>query len=97
MLPDFYRLEANHETAKNEGLADDNTTINLLKLRCLRSMKSILEDFSVISGLICNYDKTVIMPINPVNEPLLQEIRDLGFSISYSFNPNKRGIPAATK
>ena len=74
MLPDFFRLEANCETTKNEGLADDNTTITLLKLSCLRSMKSILEDFSVISGLVCNYDKTVIMPINPVNEPLLQEI-----------------------
>ena len=59
MLPDFYRLEANRETTKNEGLADDNTTITLLKLSCLRSMKSILEDFSGISGLICNYDKTV--------------------------------------
>ena len=85
MLPDFFRLEANRETTKNEGLADDSTTITLLKLSCLRSMKSILEDFSVISGLVCNYDKTAIMPINPVNEPLLQEIRDLGFSISYSF------------
>ena len=71
MLPDFFRLEANRKTAKNEGLADDNTTITLLKLSCLRSMKSILEDFSGISGLICNYDKAVIMPINAVNEPML--------------------------
>ncbi len=34
----------------------------------LRNLRKILEDFGSISGLKCNYDKTVVMPIGSVGE-----------------------------
>ena len=85
VLPDFFRLEANRETSKNEGLADDNTTITLLHIDSLRRMKQILQEFSVASGLICNYEKSVIMPIKQPNADLQAQILDLGFSLTNSF------------
>ena len=85
LLPDIFRFESNRETSKNEGLADDNTTLTLIRLDCLRSIKTILEDFSVVSGLVCNFDKTVIMPTNPVDDIIRASIQDLGFTISDSF------------
>jgi hypothetical protein len=68
----FFMYESRGETAKNESLADDNTTLLLLEESNLRSLRSILDDFGKISGLMCNYDKTMVMPIGtssviPVN------------------------------
>ena len=48
-------------------------------------MKYVNSFLQFIWNYSTNYDKTVLMPINPVNETMLQEFRDLGFSISYSF------------
>ncbi len=31
------------------------------------ALRKILDDFGCISGLICNYDKTVIVPVGPNN------------------------------
>jgi hypothetical protein len=68
----FFMYESRGETAKNESLDDDNTTLLLLEESNLRSLCSILDDFGNISGLLCNYDKTMVMPIGntsviPVN------------------------------
>jgi hypothetical protein len=51
------------ETSKNESLADDNTTLLMLEDKSLATLRSILDNFGRISGLRCNYDKTVIVPI----------------------------------
>jgi hypothetical protein len=59
----FFMYESGGETCRNESLADDNTTLLLMTEGNLRALKDILNNFGTISGLICNFDKTVILPI----------------------------------
>ena len=73
--------ESNRETDKNESLADDNTTITLLDLESLQAARQILGDFGNISGLRCNYDKSVIMPTSDISEAERLDIQTLGFFI----------------
>jgi hypothetical protein len=51
------------ETCKNESLADDNTTLMILEDTGLAALREDLDNFGKISGLVCNLDKTVVMPI----------------------------------
>ena len=48
-------------------------------------MKKILEDFYLVSGLVCNFEKTVIMPINQINDLTVAHIQELGFTVANSF------------
>ncbi len=64
----FFMFESLGETSKNESLADDNTTLMEFTENNLRNLREILEKFGKISGLKCNYDKTVVMPIGPVSD-----------------------------
>jgi hypothetical protein len=64
----FFMYESLGETNKNESLADDNTTLMEFTENNLRNLRQILEDFGKISGLKCNYDKTVVMPIGIVSD-----------------------------
>ncbi len=59
----FFTHESMGETGKNESLADDNTTLMLLEDAGLAALRKNLDDSGKISGLICNFDKTVVMPI----------------------------------
>ncbi len=59
----FFMYESLGETNKNESLADDNTTLLMLEEKSLATLRSILDNFGRVSGLRCNYDKTVIVPI----------------------------------
>jgi hypothetical protein len=59
----FFMYESAGETSRNESLADDNTSLILLEEENLRVLRKILDDFGNISGLLCNYDKTVVMPV----------------------------------
>ena len=84
-LPDVFRFVSNRETDRNEGLADDNTTITILDIECLSRIKKCINDFSSISGLLCSFEKSVLVPINqPAQEDLLA-LRDLGFVVTDSF------------
>ncbi len=75
---DFFMHESARETGKNESLEDDNTSILLLSSENLRRLKKALDDFAKVSGLVCNYDKTCVLPVGPI-----LEINDLsGFSYS---------------
>ena len=56
----FFMCESNRETSKNESLADDNTTLTMLDLASLRAAKEIIDTFGNISGLRCNFDKSII-------------------------------------
>jgi hypothetical protein len=74
---EFFRLEANRNTCKNESLADDNTTLTICDRGSLTRIKKILTDFGDISGLRCNFDKSCIMTTNvprPEDTDLIQEI-----------------------
>jgi hypothetical protein len=61
----FFMHESLGETSKNESLADDNTTLMMIESSSLAALRKILDDFGRISGLICNYEKTVIVPVGP--------------------------------
>jgi hypothetical protein len=64
----FFMYESAGETSRNESLADDNTSLILLEEDNLRVLRKILDDFGNISGLLCNYDKTVVMPIGNTSD-----------------------------
>jgi hypothetical protein len=77
--PDF-RNECGFQTSKSDSFADDNSTGTLLELESLQALKNTLSDFAMISGLKCNTEKTVLMPIGP-RVPVSEQIRDLGFCL----------------
>ncbi len=56
----------------------------MLSIESIRAVKEILLNFEHISGLACNYDKTVIVPLGNPDPDLIDQIRDLGFSLSDS-------------
>ena len=80
----IFMYESNRETGTNESLADDNTTITLLDLESLARVRHILDDFGVISGLRCNYDKSVIMPTYDISDPEKINVETLGFQVKDS-------------
>jgi hypothetical protein len=80
------RFESNRETACNESLADDNTVLTLLTRDSLQCIKNVLLEFENISGLACNYDKTVLMPIQVPTEAETDFIVDLGFRTTEKIN-----------
>jgi hypothetical protein len=49
-------------------MADDNTTITRYETGSLRALRNCLDDFSTISGLKCNFDKTVVMPVGLIDD-----------------------------
>jgi hypothetical protein len=59
----LFMHESRGETSKNESLADDNTTLMMLEEKSLCTLREILDNLGKISGLRCNYEKTVIVPI----------------------------------
>jgi hypothetical protein len=72
--------ESSGKTDKAEAFADDTTAITLFNYQCLKAIKSMLDDFAVISGLKCNIDKTSLLQIG-VQSPATDEILSLGFSL----------------
>jgi hypothetical protein len=90
----FFMYESRGETTKNESLADDNTTLLLLEKGNMRELRKTLDDFGKISGLLCNYDKTVVMPIGAQNKiptdmsgfVLSDSIKLLGMNITRDLN-----------
>jgi hypothetical protein len=77
-----YSAESCRQTDTNESLADDNTVISLINRGSLLAIREILNDFSVFSGLKCNFEKTSIMPINQITEEERQWIGEAGFTIT---------------
>jgi exonuclease III len=83
-------------TRKVSAYADNATLIVKLCYNSLVRIKQILEEFGVISGLVCNVEKTTFMVIG-VEAPIDQRIIDLGFTITDSvtilgLNLNRNGV-----
>jgi Reverse transcriptase (RNA-dependent DNA polymerase) len=57
---DFFRCESERETDKCEGFADDNSVLTLADQGSIAKLENILDDFSGISGLKCNFEKSSI-------------------------------------
>jgi hypothetical protein len=77
----YFEHESNCETSKNESFADDSTTLTYFEFPDLAALKNNLEEFSKISGLKCNFDKTVIVRIGDTDSLPDPRINELGFSI----------------
>jgi hypothetical protein len=77
-----FRHEANRETSKNESLADDNTTMTIMEYSSLNKVKLNLQDFSVISGLHCNFDKSAVMTTEIPTDDEIRIISELGFKVA---------------
>jgi hypothetical protein len=62
---DFFFHESGRETDKNESLADNNTTLMITLTENFSLLRRILDDFSMVSGLTCNYEKTNVLMLGP--------------------------------
>jgi hypothetical protein len=80
-----FRNESSFETAKCDGFADDNTTGTVFDYISLSTLKKVLDDFALFSGLNCNTEKTVLMQVG-TKPDISDEIRSLGFVFSDSIH-----------
>jgi Reverse transcriptase (RNA-dependent DNA polymerase) len=78
----MFNNENFYQTGKNESFADDSTTFTYFAYEDLLSLKQILTDFSVLSGLKCNFEKTSIMRIGNIHTEIDPRILTLGFEIT---------------
>jgi hypothetical protein len=77
---DIFIFESGRETNKNESFADDANNFTILNLDSLLTLKNILTDFSKLSRLKCNVEKTCVMRIGDLSGKIEPEIIELGFS-----------------
>jgi hypothetical protein len=68
-------------TRKVSAYADDATLLVKLDYKSLLRIKEVLEEFGLISGLVCNVEKTMLVVIGD-NEVIDNRIETLGFVIS---------------
>jgi hypothetical protein len=80
-----------HRTSKVECFADDNNVLALLDRLGIETIKQILHDFAILSGLQCNVEKSqiLILGTNTVPDYIIEsgfsvanEIKILGFNIT---------------
>ena len=76
----IFEFESARETNKNESFADDANNFTILELGSLTVLKNILSDFSILSGLRCNVEKTCVMRIGDLSGELDPDILGLGFA-----------------
>jgi hypothetical protein len=77
----IFKHESNFETSKNESFANDSTTLTYFEYSDLAALKHNLEAFSVLSGLKCNFEKTVVVRFGDINSPPDPRIAELGCTI----------------
>jgi len=78
-------LQVDSELCQNKrratAFADDTSGFFARQAQNLLMVKNILIEFGRISGLETNIEKTTIMPIGNLHEPVPQEIIELGFAV----------------
>ena len=60
--------------------ADDGNILVMMDLTSLRRIKEILYNYGILSGLVCNVEKTCLMQLGS-DAPIDQDIIELGFNI----------------
>jgi hypothetical protein len=80
-----FRNECGFETSKCDGFADDNTAGTIFEFASLSTLKRVLDDFALFSGLRCNSEKTVLMQVGRKPE-VSDEIKSLGFVLADSIH-----------
>jgi len=83
--PDFFVHEMTGECEKNESMADDNTTVTLLEDESLRSLKKVIDDFGIISGLRCNENKSSVLPTKILSDERKNHIGKILFPVVEKF------------
>ncbi len=73
--------ELRHNNRRIPAFADDANGAFKRDAENLTRIKNVLQEFGRMSGLETNVDKTTLMPIGNLQEPITQEVRDLGFEI----------------
>ncbi len=73
--------ELPHTNRKTPAFADDTSGAFKRDVENLKRVKKVLIDFGTISGLETNVEKTSLMPIGCLDEPIEQGIIDLGFEL----------------
>ena len=64
-----FRCESKRETGNTEGFADDTTQLGKLTFENISYIGEILDDFAIFSGLKCNFDKTLLVPVGKTGDP----------------------------
>ena len=65
----MFRYESDRQTDKVESFADDKNCIFRASRDALIAVSEILRDFGIFSGLVCNHNKSVLMPVGIRGEP----------------------------
>jgi hypothetical protein len=73
--------ELKHHNRRIPAFADDANGGFDRSAQNLANIKTILHEFGLMSGLETNVDKTTLMPIGCLDEPVGQDVIDLGFEI----------------
>ena len=76
-------VEVRQVPLKVLAMADDANCLVRLDLGSLLQIKTILTEFGLLSGLECNIEKTILIPVGNA-DPVDREIVDLGFEIRAS-------------
>jgi hypothetical protein len=79
-IPPLPRMVSTY-ARKVSAYADDASMITKCSLQNLLRIKNILEEFGALSGLVCNVEKTVLLPIGN-NIVIDDQITSLGFVIA---------------
>jgi exonuclease III len=74
--------EVTRVTDKAECFADDLSTITPAEAGCVDAIKEDLSNFANISGLKCNVDKSIILPIGFREGSNLEVINNSGFEVA---------------
>ncbi len=85
-IPPQHKCETNFETGKCECFADDTTLLIADDAVSIKKTITILEKFGILSGLNCNREKTVAMPIGNPNKNNIEVLKECGFIIRDNFD-----------
>ncbi len=80
--PPFFKGEGFCQTDTNESFADDSSNLFLFNLNSLVTLKNVLSDFRILSGLSSNLEKSFIMRIGNVEGEVSPDISNLGFNFT---------------
>ena len=58
-----FRCESLRQTENTEGFADDTSFAGELTSDNVKYISTILDEFAQFSGLRCNFDKTLLIPV----------------------------------
>ncbi len=80
--PPIFKEEGHGQTDTNESFADDSSNLFLFNLNSLITLKNVLANFQVLSGLSSNLEKSFLMRIGNLDGDIPPAISNLGFNFT---------------